>query len=66
VTEAPDAWVPLSMTDFMPPGWGGHKDNFSELLFIFGRIKPGVSGAQAIADVSVLFRQIQRVFRMPG
>ena len=58
VGEAPDAWVPLSMTDSMPPGWGGHKDNFSESLFIFGRLKPGVSVAQATANVNVLFGQI--------
>lgn len=62
VGEAPDAWVPLSMTDFMPPGWGGHKDNFSESLFILGRLKPGVTVAQATANVNVLFRQILRGF----
>lgn len=58
VGEAPDVWVPLSMTDFMPPGWGGHKDNFSESLHLFGRLKPGVSVAQATANVNVLYRQI--------
>ncbi len=62
VGEAPDTWVPLSMTDYMPPGWGGHKDNFSESLFIFGRLKPGVSIAQATANVNVLFRQIRTGF----
>jgi len=58
VGECPDAWAPLSMTDFMPPGWGGHKDNFSESLHLFGRLKPGVTAAQATAQVNVLFRQI--------
>lgn len=62
VGEAPDTWVPLSMTDYMPPGWGGHKDNFSESLFLFGRLKPGVSAAQATANVNVLFRQIRTGF----
>ncbi len=62
VGESPDAWVPLSMTDSMPPGWGEHKDNFSESLFILGRLKPGVSVAQATANVNVLFRQILKGF----
>src|ERR1700722_1923571 len=58
VGEAPDMWVPLSMIKVVPPNFGGYKDNFSESLLIMGRLKPGVSIAEATANVNLLFRQI--------
>ena len=58
VGEAPDMWVPLSMIKAVPPNFGGYTDNFSESLLIMGRLKPGVSIAEATANVNVLFRQI--------
>jgi ABC-type antimicrobial peptide transport system permease subunit len=51
-------WIPLSMAKAVPPNHGGYKDNFSESLLIMGRLKPGVSLAQATSNVNVLFRQI--------
>jgi predicted permease len=58
VGEAPDMWVPLSMVKEVPPNFGGYKDNFSESLLIMGRLKPGVSIAEATANVNLLYRQI--------
>jgi predicted permease len=58
VGEAPDIWVPCSMVSAVPPGFGGYKDNFSESLYVFGRLKPGVNVEQATANVNVLYRQI--------
>src|SRR5580658_9817484 len=58
VGEAPDMWIPLSMVKAVPPNSGGYKDNFSESLLIMGRLKPGVSSAQATSNVNLLFRQI--------
>ena len=58
VGEAPDIWIPLSMSKQVPPNYGGYKDNFSESLLIMGRLKPGVSVAQATSNVNLLFRQI--------
>jgi predicted permease len=58
VGEAPDMWIPLSMVKAVPPNSGGYKDNFSESLLIMGRLKPGVSLAQATSNVNLLFRQI--------
>src|ERR1700677_4037092 len=58
VGEAPDIWIPLSMSKQVPPNYGGYKDNFSESLLIMGRLKPGVSLAQATSNVNLLFRQI--------
>jgi predicted permease len=62
VGEAPDAWAPLSMAGVIPPNWGAYKENFSESLYIFGRLKPGVTMEQAKANVNVLFPQILRNF----
>jgi predicted permease len=62
VGEAPDAWAPLSMAGVIPPGWGSYKGNFSESLYILGRLKPGVTMEQATANVNVLFPQILRSF----
>jgi predicted permease len=58
VGRAPDAWAPIAMANVIPPNWGRYKDNFSESLYILGRLKPGVSMAQATANTNVLFRQI--------
>ena len=62
VGEAPDAWAPLSMAQTIPPGWDGYKNNFSESLYILGRLKSGVTMEQATANVNVLFPQILRSF----
>jgi predicted permease len=62
VGEAPDAWAPLSMAQTIPPGWGRYKENFSESLYILGRLKPGVTVEEATANVNVLFPQILRSF----
>ena len=62
VGEAPDAWAPLSMMASIPPGWKGRNENFTESLYILGRLKPGVILDQATANVNVLFPQILRGF----
>jgi predicted permease len=58
VGERPDVWAPLSMAGLIPPKWGGYKSNFTEPLYIIGRLKPGVNRSQATANVNVLFRSI--------
>jgi predicted permease len=58
VGQRPDAWAPLSMEPQIPPGWGNNKDDFYEALYIFGRLKPGVTMAQATGNTNVLFRSI--------
>jgi predicted permease len=62
VGQAPDIWVPMSMTKSVPPGWGDNKDNFIECLYLFGRLKPGISNATATANVNQLYQQITRGF----
>ncbi len=62
VGQAPDIWVPMSMTKSVPPGWGDNKDNFTQCLYLFGRLKPGMSNANATANVNLLYQQITRGF----
>ena len=62
VGVAPDAWAPLSMTESIPPGWTGRKENFSESLYILGRLKPGITMQEATANVNVVFPQILHSF----
>src|ERR1700751_3189320 len=54
VGVAPDAWAPLSMVGSIPPGWNGRKDNFSESLYIMGRLKPDITLEEAPANANVL------------
>lgn len=58
VGQRPDVWAPLSMAGLIPPHWGSYKDDFSESLYIIGRLKPGITMAQATANTNVLFRSI--------
>ena len=62
VGHAPDIWVPLSMMKAVPPYWGDYNDNFLESLQIIGRLKPGVTVAQATTNINLLFQQILRAF----
>jgi predicted permease len=62
VGESPDIWIPLSMTQEVPPRWGSYTDNFLAGLEVFGRLKPGVSLAQATTNVNLCFQQILRGF----
>jgi predicted permease len=62
VGEAPDMWIPLAMMQQVPPGWKGYNDNFAESLYVMGRLKPGVTMAQADANVNLVYQQILRGF----
>jgi predicted permease len=63
VGESPDMWAPLSMTQAIPPGWkDAYNGDFVQSLNVMGRLKPGVSVAQATANVNLLVQQITRGF----
>ncbi|MFZ1943645.1 MAG: ABC transporter permease, partial [Acidobacteriaceae bacterium] len=63
VGQEPDIWVPMSMIASVPPKWGSYSDRFSEPLYIVGRLKPGVSLAQATSNIDLLFHQIWFAYR---
>ena len=60
VGQAPDIWVPLSMMKSIPPGWGDYNDISLQFLYVIGRLKPGISTANATANVNLLYQQITR------
>jgi len=58
VGDLPDIWIPLSMQKEVPPNFDGYSDNFSESLYLMGRLKPDTTLTQAATNVNLLFRQI--------
>jgi predicted permease len=58
--EPADLWIPLSMQKEISPGWNGLNDHDFQSLYLIGRLKPGVTLAQAGASTNLLFRQIIR------
>src|SRR6185437_1216095 len=63
VGQEPDIWVPMSMIASVPPNWGSYSDKRNESLYILGRLKPGVSLAQATSDIDLLFHRIWFSYR---
>ena len=62
VGEAPEIWIPLSMQKEVPPGFNGYNDDMFESLHLMARLKPGVTVAEATANVNLLYPQILRGF----
>jgi predicted permease len=58
VGTAPDLWIPLAMEKQIPPAhWNERETEEFQSLFIIGRLKDGVSVAQARAGINLLFQQ---------
>jgi predicted permease len=57
-----DLWIPLSMEKEISPGWNGLDNKFFQSLYLIGRLKPGVTAAQAGAETNLLFKQIVRSY----
>jgi predicted permease len=53
----PDVWIPLSMQAKVPPGYKFLSDGQTQFLYVIGRLKPGVSAAQAGANTNLIFHQ---------
>ena len=66
VGQVTDLWIPLSMEKaFSRPGWNGLGDNLFQSLYLIGRLKQGVTAAQASAETNLLFKQIMRSYLGP-
>jgi predicted permease len=65
VGEAPDLWIPLQMHDQINKGPHKISDKFYRSLDIIARLKPGVSLAQAGANVNLVFKDILRGYAGP-
>lgn len=66
VGQSTDLFIPLSMEKaFDRPGWKGLGNKLFQSLNLIGRLKPGVTAAQAGAETNLLFRQIIRSYLGP-
>ncbi len=54
----PDVFVPLTMYGLMNPGSNPFENRRSYSIYLFGRLKPGVSVAQAVAGFDRIYRPI--------
>jgi len=68
VLGGPDMWVPLSMHDQVLSGFNKEWFNDRRFLgtFAVGRLKPGVTEAQARAELQALGSDLQREFPVPN
>jgi predicted permease len=57
VGESPDFWIPLAMQAQVEPWLGDPFGAQSQSLWVFGRLKPGVSAAVAEANTNIVFQQ---------
>jgi predicted permease len=54
----PDVFLPLTMRDFMIPGWKAFDNRRAYWAYLFARLKPGVSIDQANAAMNGIYRSI--------
>ena len=66
VGQSTDLFIPISMQAFGRPGWKGLDVTMFRSLYLIGRLKPGVSAAQASAETNLLFKQIPPSSPLPS
>ena len=54
----PEVFVPITMRELMVPGWKGFDNRKSYWVYLFARLKPGVSVDQARAAMNGVYRPI--------
>jgi predicted permease len=55
---SPLVFVPLTMRGFMSPGFTGFDNRRSYWAYVFARLKPGVSLAEAASSINAVYRPI--------
>ncbi len=55
---SPLLYVPISMRGLLDPGFHGFENRRNYWIYVFGRLKPGVSLAQASADLNAVYHPI--------
>jgi predicted permease len=56
--ERPSVYVPISMRGALEPGWNGFDRRLWYWAYLFARLKPGVSVAQAKRGIDAVYRPI--------
>ncbi len=65
VGAMPEVFVPISMREAMQPTWKGLDDRRSYWVYLFARLKPGISREQAQASLATLFHGILESTDLP-
>ena len=63
--ERPYIFVPITMRTVMSPGAGGFKNRRSYWVYVFARLKPGATMAQATAAINTVYRPIINDVEVP-
>ena len=58
VAFTPEMWIPMMMAGVIEPGSKWLERRTSDNLFVVGRLKPGVSDAQARAELETITAQL--------
>jgi predicted permease len=58
----PAVWVPMSTHDIAQPNFDWYETRRGLFLFVFGRLKPGVTMQQAKANVEAVFSQLAQSY----
>ncbi len=61
----PDVFVPLSMREAIQQGWKGFDDRRSYWVYLFARLKPGISREQTQAGINPIFHGIIQEVDLP-
>ena len=61
----PDVFVPISMRETLEPGWKGLENRRSYWIYLFARLKDGVTMQQAQAGINPLFHGIVESTDLP-
>src|SRR5262249_34213340 len=56
--SAPQVFLPITMRGTLSPGWKGFDDRRSYWIYLFARLKPGISLEQAQASINVPYHAI--------
>jgi len=60
-TDDPDVWFPIMMAEAALMRPGVLEARGSSSLYVFGRLKPGVSAAAAAGDIARVYEDVQRI-----
>lgn len=63
--STPRLFVPLTMTHLMIPGWDRYESRISYILYVFGRLEPGGTMEQALAEANALYSSIVNEVEVP-
>ncbi|BDC50321.1 hypothetical protein F183_A26370 [Bryobacterales bacterium F-183] len=61
----PDLYAPLAMREALTPGWTGLAERMSYWVYLFGRLKPGMSMEQAQTAINVVYTGIIKEVDLP-